>query len=84
MDAHDANYIDFVKKSFPSKGFSSLDGDTIISPGSKEATFDAAGSIMQLLTVLKIKNLRMLFALFVLQGIIVIKIKLLVFAFLII
>ncbi len=46
MDTHDVNYIDFVKKSFPSKGFSSLDGDTIISPGSKEATFDAAGSII--------------------------------------
>ena len=45
-DAHDADYVDLVKKSFPSKGFSSLDGDTIISPGSKEATFDAAGSII--------------------------------------
>ncbi|MBD1173943.1 histone deacetylase family protein [Pelagibacterales bacterium SAG-MED01] len=43
---HDADYIDLVKSSFPSKGFSSLDGDTIISPGSKEATFDAAGSII--------------------------------------
>ena len=28
------------------KGFSSLDGDTIISPGSKDATFDAVGSII--------------------------------------
>ena len=45
-DAHDANYIDLVKNSFPIKGFSSLDGDTILSPGSKEATFDAAGSII--------------------------------------
>ena len=45
-DTHDADYVDLVKKSFPSKGFSSLDGDTIISPGSKEATFDAAGSII--------------------------------------
>ena len=45
-ETHDANYIDLVKKSFPVKGFSSLDGDTIISPGSKEATFDAAGSII--------------------------------------
>ena len=43
---HEAEYIDLVKKSFPSKGFSSLDGDTIISPGSKQATFDAAGSII--------------------------------------
>ena len=45
-DTHDSNYINLVKKSFPSKGFFSLDGDTIISPGSKEATFDAAGSII--------------------------------------
>ncbi len=45
-DTHDTDYIDLVKNSFPNKGFSSLDGDTIISPGSKEATFDAAGSII--------------------------------------
>ena len=44
--AHDIDYINLVKNSFPRKGFSSLDGDTIISPGSKEATFDAAGSII--------------------------------------
>ena len=43
---HDDSYLNLVKESFPSKGFSSLDGDTIISPGSKEATFDAAGSII--------------------------------------
>ena len=46
-NTHDAKYVDLVKSSFPSKGFSSLDGDTIISPGSKEATFDAAGSIIE-------------------------------------
>ena len=45
-DTHDVNYIDLVKNSFPSKGFASLDGDTIISPGSREATFDAAASII--------------------------------------
>ena len=45
-DTHDPEYIKLVKNSFPIKGFSSLDGDTIISPGSKEATFDAAGSII--------------------------------------
>ena len=43
---HDAEYVDFVKNSFPYKGFLSLDGDTIISPGSKNASFDAAGSII--------------------------------------
>ena len=45
-DTHDASYLDLIKNSFPIKGFSSLDGDTIISPGSKKATFDAAGSII--------------------------------------
>ena len=45
-DTHDAEYVDFVKNSFPNKGFSSLDGDTIISPGSKNATIDAVGSII--------------------------------------
>ena len=45
-DTHESNYINLVKKSFPRKGFSSLDGDTIISPGSKEAIFEAAGSII--------------------------------------
>ena len=45
-DTHDDAYINLVKNSFPTKGFSSLDGDTIISPGSKEATFDAAASII--------------------------------------
>ena len=46
LKPHDSKYIEQVKNSFPSKGFSSLDGDTIISPGSKNATFDAAGSII--------------------------------------
>ena len=45
-DTHNKNYLDLIKKSFPAKGFSSLDGDTIISPGSKQATFDAAASII--------------------------------------
>ena len=43
---HNSDYINFVKKSFPKKGFSFLDGDTIVSPGSKEATLDAVGSII--------------------------------------
>ena len=45
-DTHNADYLNLVKNSFPDKGFTSLDGDTILSPGSKEATFDAAGSII--------------------------------------
>ncbi len=43
---HNSDYINFVEKSFPEQGLSFLDGDTIISPGSKEATSDAVGSII--------------------------------------
>ena len=43
---HNSDYISSVEKSFPKKGLSFLDGDTIISPGSKEATLDAVGSII--------------------------------------
>jgi len=46
LTTHNSDYINFVKNSFPKKGYSSLDGDTIISPGSKHATFDAVGSII--------------------------------------
>ena len=43
---HNSEYINFVEKSFPKKGISFLDGDTVISPGSKDATIDAVGSII--------------------------------------
>ena len=43
---HSSNYISSVKKSFPIKGINFLDGDTIVSPGSKQATIDAVGSII--------------------------------------
>ena len=43
---HSSKYINFVNESFPKKGLSFLDGDTIISPGSKEAAKDAVGSII--------------------------------------
>ena len=43
---HNPDYINFVEESFPKKGLSFLDGDTIVSPGSKEATLDAVGSII--------------------------------------
>ncbi len=57
-DVHDASYIDLIKNSFPNKGLSSLDGDTIISPGSKEATFDAAGSIISAIDGIQNKEFR--------------------------
>ena len=59
---HDAKYVDLVKNSFPSKGFSSLDGDTIISPGSKGATFDAAGSIITAIDGVQNKEFKNAFA----------------------
>ena len=43
---HNSDYVNFVEKSFPKKGLSFLDGDTVVSPGSKEATSDAVGSII--------------------------------------
>ena len=43
---HSVEYINHVKQSFPKKGLVFLDGDTIVSPGSKEATKDAVGSII--------------------------------------
>ena len=45
-ETHTSKYISDVKKSFPIKGLNFLDGDTIVSPGSKKATEDAVGSII--------------------------------------
>ena len=44
--AHDKDYLDNVTESFPANGLNFLDGDTIVSPGSKDATKDAVGSIL--------------------------------------
>ena len=46
IKTHTSNYIDHVNKSFPTKGYNFLDGDTIVSPGSKDASKDAVGSII--------------------------------------
>ena len=43
---HNPNYVNEVEKSFPKKGLFFLDGDTIVSPGSKAASSDAVGSII--------------------------------------
>ena len=43
---HDKNYLDNISLSFPKNGIKFLDSDTIISPGSKQATLDAVGSII--------------------------------------
>ena len=44
---HSSEYIENIKKSFPVSGLNFLDGDTVVSPGSKEAVFDAAGSVIR-------------------------------------
>jgi acetoin utilization deacetylase AcuC-like enzyme len=46
INTHSSEYIELVSKSFPKNGLAFLDGDTVVSPGSKEATKDAVGSIM--------------------------------------
>ena len=46
INTHSSKYIDLVNKSFPENGLAFLDGDTVVSPGSKEATKDAVGSII--------------------------------------
>jgi acetoin utilization deacetylase AcuC-like enzyme len=46
INTHSFDYINQVDQSFPEKGLVFLDGDTVISPGSKDATKDAVGSII--------------------------------------
>jgi acetoin utilization deacetylase AcuC-like enzyme len=46
INTHSSEYIELVSKSFPENGLTFLDGDTVVSPGSKEATKDAVGSII--------------------------------------
>ena len=55
---HDSDYIDLVENSFPKKGLSFLDSDTIISPGSKEATVDAVGSIISAIDGVQNKDIK--------------------------
>jgi acetoin utilization deacetylase AcuC-like enzyme len=46
IKTHSFDYINQVNQSFPKNGLTFLDGDTIVSPGSKDATRDAVGSII--------------------------------------
>ena len=55
---HNSLYIDEVKKSFPTRGQFFLDGDTIISPGSKDASYDAVSSIISAVDSVKNKDLK--------------------------
>ena len=56
--AHDEDYINMVEKSFPEKGAKYLDGDTIISPGSKYATIDAVGSVIKAIEGVELKKFK--------------------------
>jgi len=44
--AHPPRYVDAVLEAFPKEGYVQLDGDTIISPGSKDAALRAAGALV--------------------------------------
>ena len=55
---HNSLYIDEVKKAFPNKGQFFLDGDTVISPGSKDASYNAVSSIISAIDSVKNKKLK--------------------------
>ena len=82
--AHDEDYVNMVQKSFPKEGIKFLDGDTIISPGSKDATIDAVGSVIQAIEGVEKKKFKMLFVLYVLLDTIAKRVRLWVFVFIII
>ena len=46
IKTHSFEYINQVNQSFPDNGLAFLDGDTVVSSGSKDATKDAVGSII--------------------------------------
>ncbi len=46
INTHSLKYINEVSQSFPENGLTFLDGDTVVSPGSKDAIKDAVGSII--------------------------------------
>ncbi len=58
IKTHTSNYIDQVNKSFPKKGYNFLDGDTVVSPGSKDASKDAVGSIITAIDGLQNKEFK--------------------------
>ena len=58
IKTHSLNYINQVQKSFPQNGFNFLDGDTVVSPGSKDAAKDAVGSILSAIQGVKNKDFK--------------------------
>ena len=59
--AHESDYIDEVESSFPKKGLYFLDGDTIVSPGSKKASSDAVASIITAIDSVQNKEFKNVF-----------------------
>ena len=55
---HDNNYIQKVKSAFPNKGHVFLDGDTVLSPGSKNASYDAVKSMISAVEMVHNKKLK--------------------------
>ena len=58
---HKSNYIDEVENSFPNKGLHFLDGDTVISPGSRQASSDAVASIITAIDSVQNKEFKNVF-----------------------
>ena len=59
--AHKSDYIDEVENSFPKKGLHFLDGDTIVSPGSRQASSDAVASIITAIDSVQSKEFKNVF-----------------------
>ena len=59
--AHESDYIDEVENSFPKKGLHFLDGDTIVSPGSRQASSDAVASIITAIDSVQNKEFKNVF-----------------------
>ena len=58
---HKSHYIDDVENSFPKKGLHFLDGDTIVSPGSRQASSDAVASIITAIDSVQNKEFKNVF-----------------------
>jgi acetoin utilization deacetylase AcuC-like enzyme len=58
IKTHSSEYINQVNLSFPVNGLNFLDGDTVVSPGSKEATKDAVASIITAIDGVKNKDFK--------------------------
>ena len=55
---HDKDYLSKVEESFPQKGQIFLDGDTVLSPGSRDAAYDAVSSIINAIDLINLKKIK--------------------------